>query len=152
MLRFTLVLSMLFYISLGAAYAYSTKPENRLDFKSHATYDNNSSKPVLTLPTDRNNHLTYVTSEFSHNGTLLALLYINQNYSATIKIIDVKTKRVKYSTIVRNSNLDIPDIDFSPNNNMLILSNIIGSPIITWTFTQDKKAENLVIHIWEARR
>lgn len=86
--------------------------------------------------------------QFSHDNQLFALFQLYENDLGTIRIWDTKTGQLKYKTAIDNyqdaaeGGSGFLDLKFSPDNDMLIITGMVGSPLITWEFNKNAKVQN----------
>lgn len=82
---------------------------------------------------------------FSHNGQLFALFQLYDEELASIRIWDVRTGELKYRTIISDfsdaSGGGYLNLDFSNDNQTLIVTGMIAAPYFTWNFTKSKNAK-----------
>lgn len=87
-------------------------------------------------------------AQFSHNNQLFALFQLYENDLGTIRVWDTKTGQLKYKTVIDNyqdaaeGGSGFLDLKFSPDDEMLIITGMVGSPLITWEFNKNTKAQS----------
>lgn len=81
---------------------------------------------------------------FSHNSQLFALLQLYDEELASIRVWDTRTGELKYRTIISDffdaSGGGYLSLDFSNDDQALIVTGMIAAPYFTWAFTKNKNA------------
>lgn len=86
--------------------------------------------------------------QFSHDSQLFALFQLYENDLGTIRVWDTKTGQLKYKAVIDNyqdaagGGSGFLDLKFSPDNKMLIITGMVGSPLLTWEFNKNTKTQN----------
>ncbi|MGB1258111.1 MAG: hypothetical protein ACPG51_19715 [Thiolinea sp.] len=85
--------------------------------------------------------------QFNGNSDLFALFQLYEENLGTIRIWDVDTGKLKSKTIITDYN-DAADggsgylnLVFSPNQKKLIISGMVGYPMISWSFEEKDKVK-----------
>jgi len=82
---------------------------------------------------------------FSNDGKLFAFLQIYEDDLASIRIWDVITGELKYKTIINNyadaGGGSYIFLEFSPNDQTIFISGIVGYPLITWDFKKEAQVK-----------
>lgn len=85
------------------------------------------------------------TYHFSNDGKLFALLQIYEDDLASIRIWDVESKELKYRSVIDNyadaAGGSYISLEFSPNDQTIFISGIVGYPLITWNFKKMVEVE-----------
>lgn len=143
--RILLLLLSVFPVSVyaeGASFL-SDAGFKRLDGLSSSPFPHQGSKGEVKL-VQKYDGMYGRVSEFSHDSRLFALLQIYDENLVGIRVWDTQSGELKHRTVIPffadAAGGSYLNLDFSPDNRMLIITGMVGHPHITWEFTKTDKA------------
>ncbi|PIE00069.1 MAG: hypothetical protein CSA79_05410 [Thiothrix nivea] len=136
---FFIVTSIFFYISPGHA---KNTQKNDVGVYQLLNFQEVSYIPRIYLPDDKiiGFNRTY---GFSNDSKLFSLFQIYEDDLATIRVWDIKSKALKHKKVIDNyadaGGGSYVSLEFSPSNQLISISGIVGHPFMTWKFADDNE-------------
>ncbi len=136
---FFILISMVLYAS--PSHAENTQ-KNDVGVYQLLNFQEVSYIPYIYLPDDEIIGFNRAYG-FGNDSKLFSLFQIYEDDLATIRVWDIRSKALKYKTVIDNyadaGGGSYASLEFSPSNQLISISGIVGNPFITWKFAEDNK-------------